>query len=395
MSASMKPLAGIRVMDFGTYLAGPYAGAILASLGAEVVKVEFASGGDPFRRGVGASDPYFMQVNAGKKSLAVDLKSPDGLELIKALIPRFDLLLENTRPGKMAALGLGPDDIRELNPSMVYSSVSGFGEGGPWRDRAAYDTIGLSMSGFLSIMSDADDTRLAGTCVGDLTGALIMVIGALAGLVGRGLNADNRGFDIQTSLLEAMSALTIDAMTQMFETGITPSRETRHPTAQSFCLTTSDGSAIVLHLSGSEKFWRNLTVAIERPDLLDDPRFVDYNTRKRHYFELRPIIEREFIKHDRDQWEQRLIAADVPYAPVLNARELPDHPQMRHLDMYEAEQGGTRLVRVPWRFSGQRPHRNQHVPEVGEHSRDVAAEVLSDSEVERLISAGVLVQAAS
>ncbi len=388
-----KPLNGVRVLDFGTYLAGPYAGAILTSLGADVVKVEFARGGDPFRRGTGTTDPYFIQMNAGKKSLAIDLKSPDGVALIKALVPHFDVLLENTRPGKMAALGLGPEDIKAINPSMVYSSVSGFGEGGPWRDRAAYDTIGLSMSGFLSIMSDEGNVQLAGTCIGDLTGGLISVIGILAGLVGRGQSPERKGLLVQSSLLEAMSTITIDAMTQLFETGINPSRETRHPTAQSFSLKTSDGAAIVLHLSGSEKFWLALTRAMERPDLAQDPRFLKYTDRKANYFELRPLIEAEFKKYDREEWERRLVQDDVPYAPVLTAKELPDHPQMQWLDMYEEPRDGVRLVRLPWRFSGVRPHRPERAPDLGEHSREVALQVLTPPDVDRLIADGVLVQA--
>lgn len=388
-----KPLAGVRVLDFGTYLAGPYAGAMLASLGAEVVKIEQIQGGDPFRRGEGTSNPFFIQSNAGKKSLAIDLKAPAGRALIKSLVPHFDVLLENTRPGKMAALGLGADDILAINPSIIYSSVSGFGEGGPWRDRAAYDTIGLSMSGFLSIMSDADRAQLAGTCIGDLTGGLIMVIGILAGLTGRGLSGERRGMAVQTSLLEAMSALTIDAMTHLFETGDNPSRETRHPTAQSFCLTTSDGAAIALHLSGSQKFWLALTRAMNRPDLAADPRFTTYVDRKKNYFALRPLVEAEFVKLDRAEWERRLTEADVPYAPVLTAQELPEHPQMQWLDMYEPERDGLRLVRLPWRFSGSRPRRPLRAPAVGEHSCEIALQVRTQAEVDKLLASGVIAQA--
>ena len=116
-----RPLDGIRVLDFGAFVAGPYCGTILASLGAEVVKVESPRGGDPFRRGEGARNAYFNQMNAGKKSLAVDLKTPEGIALIKALVPSFDVLIENTRPGKMAALGLGPDDLRAINPGCWYT----------------------------------------------------------------------------------------------------------------------------------------------------------------------------------------------------------------------------------------------------------------------------------
>lgn len=392
-SAHTRPLAGIRVLELGAFVAGPYAATLLAMLGAEVVKVEPPEGGDAFRRGIGNDSHYFIQMNAGKKSIAVDLKTPDGVALVKSLVSRFDVLIENSRPGKMASLGLGVEDIHRLNPSIVYASVSGFGDGGPWRDRAAYDTIGLSMSAFLSIMGDPGKPQLAGTCVGDLVTALVTTMGILASLVGRGLDPARQGADIRTSLLEAMSTITVDAMTQHFETGTTPTRETRHPQAQSFCPRTSDGGALAIHLSSSEKFWLALLSAIERPDLAENPRYKGFRNRMTHYFELRPIIEAEFLKHDRAEWERRLIAADVPFAPVLTVNELAVHPQTEWLQMLERGADGTMLARPPWRFSGKRAHRQGRVPFIGEHSRDIARQVLSEDQVERLIAAGVLKQA--
>ena len=387
-----RPLDGIRVLDFGAFVAGPYCGTILASLGAEVVKVESPRGGDPFRRGEGARNAYFNQMNAGKKSLAVDLKTPEGIALIKALVPSFDVLIENTRPGKMAALGLGPDDLRAINPELVYSSVSGFGDGGPWRDRAAYDTIGLSMSGFLSIMSDKDNTRLAGTCIGDLTTALVSVIGIVTGLVGR--FKQGSGTEVRTSLLEAMTTITVDAMTQYFETGETPHRESRHPSAQSFALKTADGQAIAVHMSSSPKFFKGMMTAIERTDLLEDPRFATYDDRRTHYFELRPMVEEAFLKHDRDEWERRLIANDVPYAPVVTPDELTEHEQMEWLDMYEPpREDGLRLLRAPMRFEGERPANTVGAPEIGQNSREGALTVLPEAKVDKLIEAGVIAQA--
>lgn len=391
--AALRPLEGIRVLDFGAFLAGPYAGLLLATLGAEVVKVEPPQGGDPFRRGEGAGNPFFQQMNIGKKSIAVDLKSPDGIELIKALLPHFDVFLENSRPGKMAALGLGPEVVHKINPDMVYSAVSGFGDGGPWRDRAAFDTIGLSMSGFLSIMSDRDNVQLAGTCVGDLTTALVSVIGILAALVGRNKGPGASGVEIQTSLLEAMSTLTVDAMTQLFTTGDLPHRQSRHPAAQSFCLKTADTKTIAVHLSSSQKFWESLAAAIDRPDLLDDPRLQTFDLRREHYFELVPMIVAEFAKYDREECERRLIAADVPYAHVLTAEELPEHPQWQWLDVYTpAQDNGLRLLRAPWRIDGQRADRGGRVADIGEHSREIAGSVLPAAKVENLIRAGVLVQ---
>lgn len=389
-----RPLAGIRVLDFGAFIAGPYAASILAVLGAEVVKVEPPQGGDAFRRGLGTSDPYFVQANAGKKSLAVDLKSPEGIALVKALLPRFDVLIENSRPGVMDRLGLGADVVRAINPSILYSSASGFGDGGPWRDRAAFDTIGLSMSGFLSIMSDEGNARLAGTCIGDLATALVLVLGILSGLVGRLRSTDTSGVHIKTSLLEAMTTITIDAMTQSFETGRNPHRESRHPSAQSFALRTSDGAAITVHMSGSQKFWEGFASAMDRRDLIGDPRFATYRDRKRHYFELRPIVEAEFARRDRAEWERRLWEADVPHAPVVTGLELPEHPQMQWLDMYEpARDDGLRLVKAPWRFDDARAGKPRGAPQLGQNTREIALEVLPAPKVDWLVEAGVLVQA--
>lgn len=388
-----KPLSGIRILDLGAFVAGPYAATILASLGAEVVKVEPPRGGDPFRRGIGTKDPFFTQMNAGKKSISIDLKSPDGVALVKALLPEFDVLIENGRPGVMERLGLDYDTVRAIHPSIVYSSSSGFGDGGPWKDRAAFDTIGLAMSGFLSIMSDQDTPRLAGTCIGDLATALVAVIGIVSALFGRERTAT--GTHVKTSLLEAMTTITIDAMTQSFETGQSPHRESRHPAAQSFALKCSDGGAIAVHMSGSEKFWQNFTAAMARTDLQSDPRFATYAKRKEHYFDLRPIVEAEFAKHNRATWEQRLRDADVPFAPIVSGQELPDFAQMQWLDMYEApREDGLRLVRMPWRFDEVRGRKPDGAPELGQNTREIAARVLSDEQIDRLIADGVLVQAA-
>lgn len=387
-----KPLTGIRVLELGAYISGPYCGSLLVSLGAEVVKVEPPKGGDAFRRGVDTGSAYFVQYNAGKKSLAVDLKSPDGVALVKALVPQFDVIIENNRPGKMAALGLGIEEIHKINPSIVYSSVSGFGDGGPWRDRAAYDSIGQSMGAFYSIMNDAGDARLSGTCIGDLVTALTATMGILAALTGRGLDSQRRGADVRTSLVEAMSTLTIDAITQMFESGETPTRESRHPQAQNFCLQTGDDGAITLHLSSSQKFWLALTEAMERPDLAQDVRFATYFERMANYFELRPIVEAEFRKRDREEWERRLIECDVPFAPVLTAKELITHPQTEWLEIMEPERDGLALVRAPWRFSGKRPERPFRAPRIGEHSREIALSVLGHEEAERLLARGVIFQ---
>ncbi|WP_168787883.1 CaiB/BaiF CoA transferase family protein [Paraburkholderia aromaticivorans] len=389
---SGKPLDGLRILEVGAYISAPYAGMLLSALGAEVVKIEPLEG-EAFRRGIGNASHYFVQYNAGKKSVAVDLKSRDGVNLVKALVPRFDVLTENMRPGKMDKLGLGADVCREINPRLVYMSVSGFGSGGPLMDRPAYDTIGQSYGGFYHMMNDVGDARLSGTCLADLITGVSATMGILAALVGRARSSNDTGARVETSLLEAISMLTIDAVTQRGETAQDPTRESRHPQAQNFCLNTASGGAIALHLSGSEKFWGALTRAIERPDLLDDPRFRRYPDRavSAHYHALVEILEAEFCRRSRDEWEQRLTAADVPYAPVLSLGELAVHPQVEWLQLLGTAPSGQTLVRPPWRFDGERPNRNEPTAHVGEHTRQVLGEILSEAQVNELIANGTVV----
>lgn len=382
-----QPLAGVKVLEFGAYISGPYAGALLASLGADVVKIEPPEG-DPFRIGKGAGSPYFAQYNAGKRSLAINLKHAASIEAVMALVERSDAVIENMRPGKMDALGLGAEACRRINPSLVYASVSGFGNGGPLRDRPAYDSIGQSLGGLYTILNDADDVRLSGTCMADLITAISTTIGLLSALVGRGRNA--QGAHLETSVFEAVSTLTIDAMTQALDADIDPIRETRHPQANNFCLRTASGDYITLHLSSSQKFWRGLAGAVEREDLIEDPRFRLYadRTAPENYRALKAIMEQEFAKRPSAEWDRRLTEADVPFAPALSMRQVAAHPQMQWLDMLDRDTQGHGLVRVPWRFDGDRPRRPAHVPAIGEHTHEVLREVLSQQQLEALVTGG-------
>ena len=387
-----QPLTGIRVLEVGAYISAPYAGVILASLGAEVVKVEPPEG-EAFRRGDGNRSPYFIQYNSGKKSVAINLKSKTGVGLVKSLVPRFDVLIENMRPGKMAALGLGEEVCRALNPGLVYASISGFGSGGPWVDRPAYDTIGQSMGGIYSIMNDAQHRRLTGTCIADLITGIAGAMGILAALVGRERSPGREGALMETSLLEAMSTLTIDAVTQAFETGEDPVRDSRHPQAQNFCLETSDGGGISMHLSSSQKFWAALARVIGREDLIDDPRFRSYDDRRvtEHYEAIVLIMEEAFAKRPRAQWEKLLVEADVPFAPVLTIHEVAAHEQTRWLELLGPAVDGLPMVRPPWRVDGARPLRSDQPARVGEHTREVLREVCTDSDLDRLAACGDIV----
>ncbi|WP_063012052.1 CaiB/BaiF CoA transferase family protein [Nocardia kruczakiae] len=383
-----KPLDGIRILEVGGYISLPFATSILCALGAEVVKVEKPVVGEDFRRLQNDGSPYFRQYNTGKRSVSVDLKKPEGVALVKALVPRFDVILENLRPGKLAAMGLGPEDCRALRPDIVYGSVTGFGGGGPLANRPAYDTIGHAFGGLYSLFGDAGHPQLAGGLSADLVTGLSTATGVLAALVGRLKTGAPQ--HVETSIMEAVSCLTIDGITQSFELGADPSRQSRHPQAQNFCVETASGEFLAIHLSSSQKFWRALCTAMDRLDLAEDPRFAEYRPREANYFELAPIVAAEFARKPVEHWERVLTAADVPFAPVLSMTGYLEHEQVKWLELVEEQSDGLALMRPPWKFDGERPDRPGTAPRVGAHSRDIAAEVYSPERIAELVEAKVL-----
>ena len=383
-----RPLEGIRILEIGGYISLPFGCAMLSGLGADVVKVEKPGDGDDFRRRLNDQSPFFIQYNSGKRSLGVDLKRPEGVAVVKGLLPRFDVVVENMRPGKLAALGLGPTDCAAVRPDIVYGSVNGFGHGGPLEKRPAYDTIGQAFGGLYSLLGEPGSAQLSGTIFADLITGLTMTTGVLAALVGHGRTGE--GQFVETSIMEAISTLTVDAMTQYFETGEDPTRQTRHPQAQNFCVPTASGEYLAVHLSSSEKFWRNMCQAIERLDLVSDGRFVDYRRREANYFELAPIVEAAFLTKTADEWEKLLTEFDVPFAPVLTMSGYATHPQVGWLDLIGPKDNGIPVMRPPWRFGGVRPDRQGGTPRVGQHTREIAAEICDDAQIDALLTSGVL-----
>lgn len=384
-----KPLAGIRVLELAAYISGPYATAILASLGAEVIKIEPLQG-DAFRIGMDNKSAYFVQYNAGKQSVALDLKSPEGKAVVEAMLPQFDVLVENMRPGKMDQLGLGESACRTINPNLVYASISGFGSEGEWRDRPSYDSIGQAMGGIYTFMNDPGDVRLTGTCIADLITGVNTAMGIMAALLGR--ERGGTGAHLETSVFEAVSTLTIDAMTQAQDRNIDPVRQTRHPQAQNFCLETASGDFIVLHLSSSQKFWRGLMKAVGREDMADDPRYATYAARvePETYFTIAAVLKEAFLTRTRPEWEAALIEADVPFAPALTMHEIFALPQARQLELFGETPDHRTLVRPPWRFNGERPERNQSAPRIGADTAKVLGTLLGEAELARLEEHGVI-----
>src|SRR6476661_3273005 len=328
----MQALSGITILEFANYVSGPYAGMMLADLGAEVIKIESPDGGDPFR-GWGAADysATFGSVNRNKKSVVLDLKSKDGLAHACALAETADVLIENYRAGTMERLGLGYDTLTAANPRLIYTSITGFGGSGPYAERAGYDTVGQAMSGLLSVLTDLHNPQPMGISLSDHLTGMMAAYGILGALMAR--EKTGRGQRVETSLLSATIAFLGENAARLFETGKRPSRATRTHSAQVYAFLDANRKGFVVHLSSPTKFWRGLTEVVGHPEWQDDSRFKAKRDRQQNYDVLHGLLAEVFKEKDRDHWLALLLAHDVPSAPIYTLDEVFDDPQVKHLGL--------------------------------------------------------------
>jgi crotonobetainyl-CoA:carnitine CoA-transferase CaiB-like acyl-CoA transferase len=371
-------LAGISVVEIANYVSGPYAGGMLADLGADVIKVESPPHGDPYRGWAsGNYSPMFCSLNGGKRSTLLDLKSPEGAEAARRLIERADVLIENLRPGVMDRLGLGYDEVRIANPRLVYCSITGFGLDGPYADRPGYDTVGQAMSGLLSLLTDADDARPMGISLSDHLAGLYATYGILAALMGR--ERTGSGQRVDTSLLQASTNILAENMARFLrDGGSPPDRTTRVRTAQVYAGRDEAGLPFVIHLSSPDKFWRGLMRAIDRTDLLDDPRFASRQKRIANREAIQELLDSAFSRGSREGWLRRLRAEEVPSSPINDLQEVLDDPQVKHLglvrEVVHPVAGPMRILRNGVNLHGT-PTDVAAAPLAGEHTREVLAEI--------------------
>jgi crotonobetainyl-CoA:carnitine CoA-transferase CaiB-like acyl-CoA transferase len=371
-------LEGIRVIEFANYVSGPYAGMLLGDFGAEVIKVEAPDGGDPFR-GWGRIEysPTFGSVNRNKKSVVLDLKSATGLSAARALLRTADVLIENFRTGTMERLGLDYDDVARDNPRLIWCSITGFGSSGPYASRPGYDTVGQSLSGLLSLLTDLDQPRPMGISLSDHLAGITACNGILGALIARGRTG--KGQRVDTSLLEATVSFCGENAARFFENGKVPNRATRTHQAQVYAFVAADGKPFVIHLSTPTKFWRALAAVVGKPDWVADPRFATKETRGRHYDVLRGELAAIFRTDIRTTWLTKLQAADVPAAPLNTLDEVFADPQVIHLglrqDVPHKRVGTVGLVRNAVRMSATAPDIRSAAPELGEHTDEILAQI--------------------
>ena len=388
----MKVLEGIRVLDLGNFITAPYAAMLLGELGADVIKVERPGAGDPFRAFKGGLySPHFQGHNRNKRSITLDYAKPAGQEVFDTLVAEADVLLINVRPGVEDKIGVGAERLQGINPRLVYCSITGFGSSGPYAERPAYDNVGQTASGWLSMFHQGEDARISGPAVSDAFTGVFGCMGILGALVER--ERTGRGRKVEVSMLEATIAMATEPLGQMFATGEAPSLFSRAAASQSYIVTCKDGKRIGLHMSSPDKFWQGLVRAIGREDLLE--KYPGRLERIHHYEDLARELAQTFAVRNRDEWLPLLEREDVPFAPERRHEELADDPQVKHLDLFyemnHPEHGKLKAAHRAIRYDGDNRSNFSPPPSLGEHTDSVLAQFGFEQErIDALRAAGII-----
>lgn len=391
----MAALDGIRVVELSNVITAPLAGQMLGDLGAEVIKIEKPEGGDMFRawRG-GTYSAHFGAYNRNKRSLTLNLRDDAAKEIFLKLVETADVVLENYRPGVMDRLGIGLEPMRARNPKLIYCSITGFGDDGPYRDRPAYDAVAQSLSGVASLFLDPDNPRMMGPTIADNMTGINAFQGILAALLERERTGVAR--TVEVNMLESAVTFMPDPWANLLNGDIPQHPFSRVAASQSYGLRCGDGKLLAIHLSSPPKFWQGVQNAFERPDLGEDPRFAERAGRIENYQDLLVEFQKSAETQPRGHWMSRLEAEDVPFAPILTLTEVLDDPQVQHLDTFftttHPTHGEMTLLRRPIHFDGSRDDQpTEPPPDLGEQTDAILGEIgYSAEDITALREAGAL-----
>lgn len=392
------PLSGLRVLDFSRILSGPYASMVLADMGAEVIKIEPLETGDETRNFPPFHGPlshYYIALNRNKKSIALNLKSPEGVRIAKELARQSDIVLENFRPGVMERLGLGPAVLSAENESLIYCAISGFGADSPLGDMPAFDIVAQALSGVMSVNGEPGGGPCKlGLPLGDMAGSIFAVFGILAAVHQR--HVTGKGSVVEIAMLDSLIAMLGYLAQIFFVTGQVPKAVgTKHPSIVPYgAFPTRDGHVIVACLT--EKFWRNFAACLGQPELADDPQFSLYENRLENRDALEILIDRRMREESTEFWLAQLDRFDVPHAPVLDVGQALEqaHVAVRGLVETVAHPtlGEMKVVRGPIRFDGQGPAPSSAPSLLGEATCEVLADRLGMSahQIREMQSKGIV-----
>ena len=403
------PLSHIRVLDLSRVLAAPWTGQNLADLGAEVIKVERPKSGDDSRAygppwlkdrdGEETKESaYFASANRGKKSITVNLSKPEGQQLVRDLAAQCDVLLENYKYGDLDRYGLGWNDLKKINPRLIYCSVTGFGQTGPYRERPGYDFMIQGMGGFMSITGEKDGEpgagpQKAGIPIIDIMTGMYASIAVCAALAHRAETGVGQHLDL--ALLDTQVAILANQGANFLATGVPPGRlGNAHPNIVPYQpFKTSDGDVIVA--CGNDNLFGKLCEAMHRADLPKDPRFASNAKRVENRGMLVPILQAEFMKRNTHDWVETLEAAGVANGPINNLAQVFEEPQVKARELrmeLDAPYGKVSSIRSPMRFSETPLEFKNPAPMLGQHSDEILKGMLklSEAEITKLRADGIL-----
>ncbi len=372
----IEVLKDVRVLEQGTFITGPACGMLLADLGADVIKIEQPGSGDPFRAFKGGLySPHFQTYNRNKRSVTLNTKQQADRERLYELVKTADVYIQNFRPGVAEELGVGEKQLRALNPRLIYCSISGFGATGPSATRPSYDTVAQAASGYLKLLVNPENPRVVGPAIADAVTGFYAAYGVLGALHER--SRTGRGRMVEVSMLEAMTHWNLDAFTHFYSVGEVMGPYSRPRVSQSYVMECKDGKWVALHMSSPEKFWQGLANAIEKPDMFQDPRFATREARIANQEAIIELMSGIFATRTRAEWCNRLLAEDVPHAPMYDTNEALEDPQAQHLQLLvratHPTMGEFRTVRPPVSFDGQRSLSVLPPPTLGEHNGEIDA----------------------
>ena len=376
-------LDGIVVLDLGRVLACPYAATMMADMGATVIKIENPKGGDDTRKMgpfVNGNSVYYANFNRGKVGVTLNLKEPEGKEIFKEMVKKADVVLENYRPGTMEKLGLGYDVLKEVNPGIIYGSISGFGHTGPLSKRAGYDIVGQAMGGLMSTTGwpDGPATR-TGTPMGDVLGALNMTVGVLAALVNK--QRTGKGEKVDVALVDSVAAA-MENITMIYQsTGRIPQRiGNRYESTYPYdTFPAKDGDVVIA--AGNAKLWKILCSVMGKPELADDPKFVGIQERIANHEELRAIICDWTKDYTIDEIDKMLNDAGCPACPVNTIDRLVKDPQIAGArGMFpEIDQPGIgklQITAMAQKLTRTKSYPRKAAPLLGEDNADIYGKLL-------------------